>query len=156
MRPLLTNDLVLVVPKNNPAGIAGPNDLLSSKLTHLALAGEKVPCGIYGKEALVALKLYDPLSQAGKIARGEDVRGTLSYVERGEAEAGIVYSTDALAAPSVTTVYTFDPKTYDKIVYPVVLLKSAPDAAAAKQFYDYLAGEEARAIFAKYQFHFIQ
>jgi molybdate transport system substrate-binding protein len=154
MRPLLSNDLVLIVPNGNPAGVNTPKDLLDAKVTHVAIAGEKVPCGIYAKQALSALDVYDALEKADKIARGADVRGTLTYVERGEADAGIVYSTDAAISKDVTTVYTFDPKTYDKVVYPLVLLKNAPNAAGAKQLYDYLGGDEAHAIFEKYKFRF--
>jgi molybdate transport system substrate-binding protein len=156
MRPLLSNNLVLIVPKGNPAAVTSPSDLLGPKVTHVAIAGEKVPCGIYAKQALSALSDYDPLDKAGKIARGQDVRGTLAYVERGEADAGIVYSTDAAISKDVIAVYTFDPKTFDKVVYPLVLLKNAPTPAAAKQLYDYLGGDEAHAIFDKYKFRFVQ
>ena len=48
-RLLLTNGLVLIVPKENPAGIKKPEDLLGAKVEHVALAGENVPAGIYGK-----------------------------------------------------------------------------------------------------------
>jgi molybdate transport system substrate-binding protein len=156
MRPLLGNDLVLIVPKDNPAGVASPKDLLNAKVEHVAMAGEKVPCGIYGKEALTALDVYDPLEKAGKIVRGQNVRGTLTYVERGEADAGVVYSTDAAIAKNVTTVFTFDPKTYDKVVYPLALLKGSPHPEAAKKLYDFLGGDEAHAIFEKYKFRFVQ
>jgi molybdate transport system substrate-binding protein len=155
MRPLLSNDLVLIVPKGDLAGVHSPRDLLSDKMAHVAIAGEKVPCGIYGQQALTALGIYAPLEKSGKFVRGEDVRGTLNYVERGEADAGIVYSTDALIGKNITTVYTFDPKTYEKVVYPLVLLKSS-NPAAAKQLYDYLAGDEAHAIFEKYGFRFVK
>src|SRR5258706_14493274 len=98
---LLTNKLVLVVPKDNPAHIKGPNDLASTDLKKVALAGEKVPAGKYADQALEKLGLLDGLVNEGKIARGQDVRMALTYVEKGEAEAGIVYATDVPAAKNV-------------------------------------------------------
>ena len=68
-RPLLTNGLVLVVPKENPAGIKRPEDLLGAKVEHVALAGENVPAGIYGKQALDSLHVYDDLVRDKKIVQ---------------------------------------------------------------------------------------
>src|SRR4029077_11175574 len=89
MTRLLTNKLVIAVPAANPGGVKEPKDLLSAAVKKIALAGEKVPAGIYADQALTKLKLLQPLESAGKIVRGQDVRSALSYVERGEAEAGI-------------------------------------------------------------------
>jgi molybdate transport system substrate-binding protein len=91
---LLTNQLVIVVPRGNPGEVHEPQDLLADKVKKIALAGEKVPAGMYAQQALTKLELLQPLMDAEKIVRGQDVRSALSYVERGEAEAGIVYSTD--------------------------------------------------------------
>jgi molybdate transport system substrate-binding protein len=150
--PLLTNDLVLVVPKGNPAGIKSPQDLTSDKVRKIALAGENVPAGKYAQQALTALGLYDALVSKGKIARGQDVRFTLTFVDRGEAEAGIVYSTDARVSTNVEVVYTFDRQNMDKIVYPLVLLKHGSDRAGAQKFFDYLQSDEAKKVFEKHGF----
>jgi len=151
-RALLTNKLVLIVPKGNPAGVHEPADLLKAEVQRLALAGESVPAGMYAQQALMHLKLYDELAKGEKIARGQDVRSTLSYVERGEAEAGIVYSTDVLAAKEVETVYEFDPQAHEEIAYVLVLLKHAEGNAAAKEFNDFLASPEADAVWTKFGF----
>jgi molybdate transport system substrate-binding protein len=149
-RSLLTNGLVIVVPKGNPADVKSPADLASEKVKKLALAEEKVPAGQYGQQALTAAMLYESLLP--KIVRGHDVRSTLTYVERGEAEAGIVYSTDAMISKDVEVAFEFDPKSHDKIVYPLLLLKPAEENARARAFYDFLASEKAAAIFKKYGF----
>jgi molybdate transport system substrate-binding protein len=151
-RKLLTNGLVLVVPKGNPAGVKSAADLSSEKVKKVALAGEKVPAGIYAQQALTALKIFDGLEQQKKIVRGHDVRSTLAFVERGEAEAGIVYSTDALVSKQVESVFEFDAKTHDKIVYPAVLLKAAEGNETASAFYDYLGSAAAAEIFRKHGF----
>ena len=92
---------------------------------------------MYAEQALTKLGLYARLSESNRIVRGQDVRVTLSYVERGEAEAGIVYSTDVAVAKGVAIAHEFDPKLHDEIVYVLVLLKHANENPAARQFSDY-------------------
>jgi molybdate transport system substrate-binding protein len=87
--PLLTNGLVLIVPRDNPAQVKSPSDLAGQGVKRVALAGENVPAGIYAEQALRELAIYDLLIGANKIVRGQDLRFTLSYVARGEADAGI-------------------------------------------------------------------
>ena len=149
---LLTNKLVLIVPKGNPAGIKEPKDLARPAVKKIALAGEKVPAGKYADQALTKLGLLETLSKAKKIARGQDVRTALAYVERGEAEAGIVYSTDLLAAKNVEKVHEFDPALHDEIVYALVLLKHGKDNSAAKGFFDFLLSDEANETYKKFGF----
>lgn len=149
---LLTNDLVIVVPKGNPAGVHGPNDFLSEAVKKVALAGEQVPAGMYADQALTKLNLMQQLAGSGKIVRGQDVRSALSYVERGEAEAGIVYSTDAKVRSGVELVYTFDPALHDEIVYVLVLTKRGAGTPAATKLFDFLKSPEADVQYAKFGF----
>lgn len=151
-RKLLTNKLVLVVPKGNSAKVKEPADLKSDRVKRVALAGEKVPAGIYADQALKHLNLTDDLAREKKIARGQDVRGTLVFVERGEAEAGIVYSTDAAISQKVEVVYEFDPKTHDEIVYVLVLLKGDDSHPQAKKLFDFLQSASAEKIYVKWGF----
>src|SRR5262249_34811402 len=129
---LLTNQLVIVVPKGNPANVHDPKDLLSDRVKKLALAGEQVPAAMYAEQALTKLDLMKQLVDSGKIVRGQDVRTALSYVERGEAEAGIVYSTDVGVATGIESVYQFDPGLHDDIVYVLVLTKSGATRPEAR------------------------
>lgn len=145
--PLLTNDLVLVVPKGNPAGVKKLKDLLDKQVAHVALAGEKVPAGEYAEQALKAEGVYDRLVDEKKIVRGQDVRFTLTFVERGEAAAGVVYATDALVSDKVEVALKIDPKTYEKVVYPLVLLKHGEKNAAAVKFFEFLRSPAAADIF---------
>ncbi|MFN0020785.1 MAG: molybdate ABC transporter substrate-binding protein [Pirellulaceae bacterium] len=140
---LLTNKLVLIVPEGNPAGISDPQDLTKVAVKKIALASEKVPAGMYADQTLTKLGLLDALVKAKKIVRGQDVRTALAYVERGEAEAGIVYSTDLLVAKKVEQVHEFDPALHDEIVYVLVLLKHGDDNPAARDFYDFLTSKVA-------------
>ena len=154
-KPLLGNTLVIVVPKGNPAKVSKPEDLTGAAVKKIAIAGPTVPAGIYVREALTKLKLWEDLDQQKKIVPGENVRVTLTYVERGEAEAGIVYGTDARITSKVEEVYTFEPATHEKIVYPLVLLQAGQKNEAARKFYEYLQGPAATTVFRKYGFTYL-
>jgi molybdate transport system substrate-binding protein len=147
---LLGNSLVIVVPRGNPAAVHKPQDLTRSEVKRLAVAGPTVPAGIYARQALRNLSLWGELE--GRLVSGENVRFTLAFVERGEAEAGIVYSTDAKISEQVEQVHELDAKTHEPIHYPLVLLKASHDHPAARRFYDYLQTPQAAEVFQKYGF----
>lgn len=151
---LLTNRLVLVVPENGPdhvklspgfdlAALLGPNGRLAT--------GDPahVPVGIYAAQALKKLGVWDYAQQ--HLAPAADVRSALLLVERGEAPAGIVYSTDAAVAKGLKITAVFPEDTHDPISYPFAILKGA-DTAEARSFMSYLQGPDARAVFDKYGF----
>ena len=144
---LLSNRLVLVVPRGNPAGVERPADLLNEAVDRVSLAEENVPAGRYAEQALTHLDLLDDLSASQKIARGHDVRATLAFVARGEAEAGIVYATDAVLEQDVEVPYEFDPSTHDPIVYPLVLLKSGAANLRAVELFERLRSPDSMKIF---------
>jgi molybdate transport system substrate-binding protein len=147
--PLLGNDLVLVVPTDNPGRVSKPADLTTAAVKRVAVAGPTVPAGIYAREALGKLGLWDQLENDRKTVTGENVRVTLTYVERGEAEAGVVYATDAKITGAVQTVYTFPASTHEPIVYPLVLLQAGAKNEAARKFYDFLQSPAAAHVFIK-------
>jgi molybdate transport system substrate-binding protein len=149
---LLTNKLVIVVPRGNPAQVEVPADLRSERVTKVALAGEQVPAGRYADQALAKLGLLEGLAGEGRLARGQDVRTALAYVERGEAEAGLVYATDAAVSTAVEVVHAFDPALHDEIVYVLVLVKRDPPHPSARQFFDHLQGSAADKFFSDASF----
>jgi molybdate transport system substrate-binding protein len=108
----------------------------------LAMANvDAVPAGKYGKAALEKLGVWGSVS--GKVAQAENVRAALLLVSRGEAPAGIVYQTDAVADPNVKIIGTFPEDAHPPIVYPIALTANAtnPDAAA---FLAYIKSAKAR------------
>jgi molybdate transport system substrate-binding protein len=149
---LLTNALVIVVPQGNPAGVRRAEDLASATVKRVALAGESVPAGVYAEQALKSLDLYSRLLDEKRIVRGQDVRVALSYVELGEAEAGIVYASDAKVSDQVETVYTFDAAVHEPIVYPLVLLKASDGKRSARGLYEFMQAESSMKIFEKHGF----
>jgi molybdate transport system permease protein len=151
-QPLLGNSLVLVVPRGNPGQVRQPEDLAKPAVERIAVAGPTVPAGIYARQALSRLKLWDNLWALRKVVAGDNVRDTLTYVERAEVQAGIVYATDARISNKIEVVYTFPPSSHDRLVYPLVLLKAGAGKAAARRFYEYLQTPAAEAVFRKYGF----
>jgi len=150
--PLLGNSLVIVTPTGNPAAIRTADDLTKPALKRLAVAGPTVPAGIYARQALKKLNIWNVLEAAKKPVNGDNVRVTLTFVERGECEAGIVYATDARITDKVDLVYTFPAETHDPIRYPLVLLKSGSESLMAQAFFEYLQSPKAREIFARHGF----
>jgi molybdate transport system substrate-binding protein len=154
--PLLGNRLILIVPAaNNPAGLATAADLGKPEVKRVAVAGPTVPAGIYARQALRSLGLWDKLERQQKIVTGDTVRVVLAYVERGEVEAGILYATDGQISSKVKTVQEFPADTHDPIIYPLVLLKEGEKKGAARRFVEYLQSPAAGTVFRQHGFQFL-
>lgn len=150
-KDLLGNDLVLVVPSDQPRHVTiGPGlDLLGllGPSGRIAIGDpQHVPVGIYAEQALRKLGLWD--SVATRLARTDDVRAALLLVERGEAPAGIVYATDAAVSKAVMVAGTFPINSHDAISYPFALIKEH-DSAEARSLMTFLASPQARAAFVQ-------
>ncbi len=105
---------------------------------------DSVPAGQYGREALVSLGLWDSVKD--DLVQSENVRAALQLVALGEAELGIVYASDAIAADNVTIIGRFPASSHSPIVYPAALIGDAGPAAEA--FLDALTAPAAQAVFA--------
>jgi molybdate transport system substrate-binding protein len=152
-RDLLGNQLVVIAPAGSGLQIRRPSDLLDSKIARLSLADpEGVPAGIYARQALRRLDLWQSLQS--KVVRSSDVRQTLFFVEQGEAEVGIVYSTDLRISEAVQPLLELDSALSRPIVYPLVLLESPGDAA--RHFFEYLLSPESVEVFRRYGFSILQ
>ena len=150
---VLTNELVVVVRSDIQDRIQKPEDLHANDILRIAIADpDTAPAGIYTIQALDNLDLNQDLSS--KIVTGENVRIALTYVERGNAEVGIVYRTDAMLAEelSVLDIIPFD--TYDQVLYVAAITKSTLNIGEAMKFCEFLLTDKARAIFADHGFSF--
>lgn len=150
---LLTNHLVLIVPKGKQLNIEMNKsfDFFSAFNGKLCTGEmESVPVGIYAKQALNALGWLD--AAKSRIVGTQDVRAALRLVERGECAVGIVYETDAKISNKVDTIASFPDNTHEQIVYPLSLTKGAGLKATA--FYNYLKSDKAKLIFTQYGFSF--
>lgn len=122
----LSNALVIISDNEEPIA---PSILIGHKV---AMANvESVPAGIYGRQALESLSLWQQIEP--NVITGDNVRVALSWVASNEVEYGIVYASDAKAEPRVHAVYEFDPSTHEKILYTIGLLH--PDA---REFYNHI------------------
>lgn len=149
---LLGNSLVIVVPKGSTLKINSAKDLLREDVANIAIADTKsVPAGMYAKEALDSLGLFKKLNH--KLISTANVRIALSYVERGEVPAAIVYNTDALLVPNkVDIVHRFNPKLHKTIEYPFAILNNAKENGMARKFFKFLKTNKSYEIFRKYGF----
>jgi molybdate transport system substrate-binding protein len=137
------NTLVLVVPASAASAPKGFADLATAK--RVAIGEPKtVPAGQYAQQSIASLKLADALK--GKLIYGANVRQVLSYVERGEVDAGLVYATDAIeAGDAVKVVATADASTHEPIVYPAAVVTASKKQDATKAFLQFLTTDEAQA-----------
>ncbi len=147
-RNLLRNEIVLIVPKDSPAHISSFQDLARPDVKPIAL-GEPttVPAGEYAKEVLTYFGIYSAVRPKALLAK--DVRQVLTYVETGDVEAGIVYSTDAASSSKVKVAATAPAQSHAPAIYPVAVIKTSRDPTVARAFEDFLFGAQARAIFQK-------
>ncbi|MGA8229904.1 MAG: molybdate ABC transporter substrate-binding protein [Candidatus Acidiferrales bacterium] len=150
-RDIVANTLVLIVPADHDPGIHDFADLAGAQVKSVAV-GEPttVPAGMYAQQAFAALGITAAVH--GKLVLAKDVRQALTFVATGNADAGVVYSTDARITSKVRVVATAPASSHDPIVYPLAVLKSAHDSAAALAVVGYFAADDAKVIFQKYGF----
>jgi molybdate transport system substrate-binding protein len=151
---LVSNDLVLIVPKESKETIKDFSDLPKKVLKISLGTPNSVPAGDYAKQTLKNLNIWNEVSN--KVVYAKDVRQVLSYVETGNVDAGIVYKTDALMSQKIKMVTTADKKTHDPIIYPVGIIKDSKHTKEARSFYKFLQGEQAMKILEKYGFKSIE
>lgn len=146
---LLGNRIVLIVHNDSELTQLIPEDL-ATRLDQIAVANtETVPAGIYAKQALQQLGIWDQI--APRLVPSNNVRGALLYVETQSVPVGIVYATDAAASPHVRVIYQFDPNLHEQIRYPLLRLSELGHPAKDSLF-DFLQGEQAAKIFQQHGF----
>jgi len=154
-RDLLENVLVVVVPAGSTSGVESLTDLSSEDVDVVAMGDpESVPVGKYGAQALTSAGIAE-LVQA-KIVLGKNAKAVISYVETKDADAGIVFKTDALVSESVDIVAEIDPSSHERIVYPAALVAASTESDAASEFLDFLSSTEALTVFEEYGFRAVR
>jgi molybdate transport system substrate-binding protein len=135
-----TNTLEIAVPPDNPAGVASFADLAKDGINVVVCAPE-VPCGAATVEVEEATGVdIQPVSEE------QSVTDVLAKVTSGEADAGLVYVTDVLAAGEDVQGITFPESSEAVNTYPVVALKDAADADLAQEFVDLVLSDTGQAI----------
>lgn len=134
-----TNVLTLIVPAGNPAGVTGINDGSLDK-ADLVICAPEVPCGEATQKLAAEFGVtLNPVSEEQKVT---DVRGK---VESGEAQAGIVYTTDAAKAGDKVEAIALPANSVINH-YPIALTKSAANPQAAQAFIDYVLSPEGQKV----------
>lgn len=154
-RDLLGNSLVLIVSEESKDKIQEINDIKKADIEKISIGvPESVPAGSYAKESLENLKMWEEVEP--KLVLAKDVRQVLTYVETGEVDAGIVYSSDAALLKKGVIVGTFPADSHKPVVYPVALINESKNKEAARKFLDYLSAGKAAETFDKYGFQIIK
>lgn len=154
-RNLLTNSLVLVVPRNSKLGLTNFRQLTNSNVKRISVGEPRsVPAGQYAEEVFKNLKILDQLRP--KFVYGNSVRNVLSSVESGNADVGVVYATDAKISGQVRQVATAPRNLHSAIVYPMAVIAASRNQQAARTYAQFLTSQQAQNIFKKYGFGIAQ
>ena len=150
-RTVLANTLVLIVSAEVSAPASSFAALADAGVSRVAIGEPKtVPAGAYAKTFLESQKLWPAV--AAKSVPLDNVRAVLAAVETGNADAGIVYKTDALISPKVKIVVEVPLSAGLDITYPAAVVKDSAHPDSARALLAYLAGAEAGAVFARHGF----
>jgi molybdate transport system substrate-binding protein len=155
----VTNRLAVILPKSNSGKITSLADLARPGLK-LDVADPSVPVGQYALDMLTKMSQDATFGAAFKdkvvanvVSREDNVKSVVAKVRLGEADAGVVYTTDITpdAAKELTTLDV--PDKFNVIaVYPIATLKDAAEPKLAGQFVDWVLSSKGQQVFAKYGF----
>ncbi len=143
-----TNSLVLIVPANNPAGLKAVADI--SKGAKLVVGDPAVPIGAYTETVLANLGI-DPGS-LNIVSKEPTVTPIVQKVELGEADAGFVYVTDALAAGSQLKQIALPAAAQATAVYPIGIVSGSSQTKAAQQWIDLVTSAQGQQTLAGFGF----
>jgi len=142
-----TNHLVIVTKPGNPMHITKLSDLANVGV--ISLCADTAPCGVYADQILQSAGVTIP---ATSVNRGVDVKSTLAAVAQGDANAGIVYVTDAEAAGSTVDAVTIPAAQNALAKYPIAVIKTTTNKSVAQAFMNYVLGPQGQAVLKQYGF----
>lgn len=149
-----TNRLTIIVPADNPAGVVSPADLAQPGL-RLVLAAPGVPVRDYSDQSIALLgdAEFQAAVYANVVSEEPNVRQVATKVSLGEADAGIVYSSDVTPelAPQVLQILIPDEQNV-LATYPIAVVQGAPGGDLAQQFVDFVLSPQGQAILQKWGF----
>jgi molybdate transport system substrate-binding protein len=156
-KDFVTNKLLVVLPANNPANVQTLQDLARPGLK-LVLADATVPAGKYARQILDNMSKDTTFGSdfstnvlANVVSNETDVKQVVAKVQLGEADAGIVYISDSVAAPDLKTIEI--PTNFNVVAkYPIAALANAPQPELASEFIAYVLSAEGQGILKKWGF----
>jgi molybdate transport system substrate-binding protein len=158
-KTFVRNRLVVVYPSANPGKITKLQDL-GAPGVKVVLAAKQVPVGQYALDFLTKASAdpsfgsdYQSAVTKNVVSYEQDVKAVLSKVALGEADAGIVYTTDVTPDAKAKVVQLDIPDPLNTIAtYPIAAIKTSEHAAVAQRFVDYVLGPEGQKTLASYGF----
>ena len=127
------NSMQLIVKPSNPLGISSVADL--AKASVVSLCAKTVPCGVY---AATVLSRYGVMLPESKITRGVDATATLNAVSTGDADAAIVYATDALSAKKSVSVISIPGGKNVNAMYGIGTIRGSKNSKQAEAFVQFV------------------
>jgi len=152
-RDIARNRLVIASSSSNPATLAGfdAKEIIKRlNSARFAIADPThVPAGVYAKQAMQSLKLWEPLE--ARLAIASNVRVAVAYIERGETPLGIVYASELIGRKNIAQVAQIPETTHDPVRYPMAIVhgKQTPDTRA---FVQTLQSDKGQAILSQFGF----
>jgi molybdate transport system substrate-binding protein len=148
---LLSNQLVVIMPKRTAHKLGSIEDLTTEAFKRIATADPSaVPAGVYTRRYLESQQLWTAL--APKIVPTLDVRAALAASDSGNVDAAFVYRTDAALSKQSTIVFAVPRAQGPTITYPAALVKGGSHLETARRFLHYLRGSAAQAVFERFGF----
>lgn len=152
-----TNQLVVIMPADNPANIISLEDLANDGIL-LVLAVPDVPIRVYTDAMLEALNIEFGEGFSDRVLRNlvseeANVRQVVARITLGEADAGIVYKSDIIGEISdQVTVIPVDTSLSPLATYPIATLSDSPHLDLAEAFIDFVLAEDGQMILHSYGF----
>lgn len=144
------NTLVVIAPKGAKSAPNSLDGLKDPGITRLAISNpEGVPVGRYTRGVLETAGLWEAVKE--KSLNTQNVRQSLDYVARGEADAGFVYATDAAIMPGKVDIL-FEAPTRTPILYPIAAVKGGGNENFALKFIDYVRSDVGQKILFRHGF----
>jgi molybdate transport system substrate-binding protein len=134
-----TNKLILIVPKDNRAGIESVDDLGKAGVK-LVVGAEGVPIGDYTRTVLENMNATDVLDNV--VSQEEDVKGVVSKVSLGDADAGFVYATDVEPVADKVTAIDLPADAQAQVEYQIAVVRDTEHHDAAQKFVDLVLGQD--------------
>jgi molybdate transport system substrate-binding protein len=145
-----TNQLVIITPPGNPADVTSL-DSLTRPTVQLVIGAEGVPVGDYARAMLQDEGILHPVLSS-VVSNEPDDASIVAKVASGEADAGIVYTSDLVTAGSTVDSVAIPPAINVTVTYPIAVVRGAANATAGAVFLDYVTGPDGQATLAAFGF----
>ena len=150
-RTRLANSLVVVVPQDSRLQLSSAASLTNAVVRRLALADtQTVPAGMYARSYLESIQLWTALE--ARVLPAESVRAALAAVESGNADAGIVYKTDAAISKKVRVALEIPSTEGPAIRYPMAVIRTTRHPETARRLLEHLGSDRTGEIFLHHGF----